>query len=131
TAPTTRIVSLTVTEGGYNINQSTGDFLLDTPAIAADLVDGARPATVFGLITEALRLRREAGTAPFTVMSCDNLQDNGRIAKRAILTFARAKDAELGDWIEQHTHFPNTMVDRITPVTTDDDRAEAARLTGL
>lgn len=131
TAPTTRIVSLTVTEGGYNINQSTGEFLLDTPSIAADLAKDARPGTVFGLITEALRLRREAGTASFTVMSCDNLQDNGHIAKRAILTFARAKDAELAHWIEQHTHFPNSMVDRITPVTTDDDRAEAAKLTGL
>ena len=130
TAPTTRIVSLTVTEGGYNINQSTGEFLLDTPAIAADLVDGARPGTVFGLITEALRLRREAGTASFTVMSCDNLQDNGRIAERAILTFARAKDADLAGWIEQHTRFPNSMVDRITPVTTDEDREEAAKLTG-
>ncbi|MCE7481179.1 mannitol dehydrogenase family protein [Microbacterium profundi] len=131
TAPTTRIVSLTVTEGGYNINQSTGAFLLDTPAVAADLVPGARPGTVFGLITEALRLRREAGTAAFTVMSCDNLQDNGRIAKRAILTFARAKDPELAAWIEQHTHFPNSMVDRITPVTTDEDRAETTALTGL
>ena len=131
TAPTTRIVSLTVTEGGYNINQSTGEFLLDTPAVALDLAPGARPGTVFGLITEALRLRRDAGTSPFTVMSCDNLQDNGRIAKRAILTYARAKDAELADWIEAHTRFPNSMVDRITPVTTEADRADAAELTGL
>lgn len=131
TAPTTRIVSLTVTEGGYNINQSTGEFLLDTPAVAADLVPGAQPGTVFGLITEALRLRRDIGTAPFTVMSCDNLQDNGRIARRAILTYAEAKDPELAEWISENTHFPNSMVDRITPVTTDEDRAEAQKITGL
>jgi len=131
TAPTTRIVSLTVTEGGYNINQSTGDFLLDTPEVAADLVADAVPATVFGLVVEALQRRRAAGTAPFTVMSCDNLQDNGRIARRAMLSFAEAKDAELAAWIAEHVYFPNSMVDRITPVTTDGDRAETATLTGL
>lgn len=131
TAPTTHIVSLTITEGGYNISQSTGEFLLDTPEVVADLADGAEPHTVFGLIVEALRRRRAAGTVPFTVMSCDNLQDNGKIARRAILTFAGAKDADLAAWIDDEVSFPCSMVDRITPATTDDDRAEAADLIGL
>ncbi|MGO1538678.1 MAG: mannitol dehydrogenase family protein [Leucobacter sp.] len=131
TAPTTKIVSFTVTEGGYNISQSTGEFLIDAPEIVADLAEMAEPRTVFGLVVEALRRRREAGTAPFTVMSCDNLQDNGRIAKRAILTFATRKDAELAQWIESEVRFPNSMVDRITPATTDEDRRETHELTGL
>lgn len=131
TTPTTRIVSLTVTEGGYNISQSTGEFLIDAPEIVADLADGAEPRTVFGLIVEALRRRREAGVAPFTVMSCDNLQDNGHVAKRTILAFATRKNPELAEWIEREVRFPNSMVDRITPATTDGDRAETAELTGL
>ncbi|UWF77771.1 mannitol dehydrogenase family protein [Microbacterium neungamense] len=131
TAPTTRIVSLTVTEGGYNINQATGEFLLTSPDVAADLEDGAEPRTVFGLIVEALRRRRDAGAPAFTVMSCDNLQDNGRIARRAILTFAEAKDPELARWIDAQVRFPNSMVDRITPATTAEDVADTARLTGL
>ncbi|QGH69985.1 mannitol dehydrogenase family protein [Pseudactinotalea sp. HY158] len=123
--PAIRIVSLTVTEGGYNINQVTGEFMLDDPHVAHDLGSGL-PETVFGYITAALRLRRERGIRPFTVMSCDNLQDNGVVARRAILTFARAKDPELADWIGAHVAFPNSMVDRITPVTTDADRAALA-----
>jgi mannitol 2-dehydrogenase len=121
-APSTRIVSLTVTEGGYNIDHVTGRFVLDAPAIAADLADGAVPSTMFGFVTEALRLRRDAGVAPFTVMSCDNIQGNGDTAKQTITAFAAAKDQELGAWIEDNVAFPNSMVDRITPVTTDDDR---------
>ncbi|MBK0418363.1 mannitol dehydrogenase family protein [Leucobacter sp. CSA1] len=129
--PTTRIVSLTVTEGGYNINQSTGEFLIDAPDVVADLAEGAMPRTVFGLIVEALRRRREAGTTPFTVMSCDNLPDNGRVAHRSILAFAEAKDPELAAWIDAEVAFPNSMVDRITPATTDADRRSALELTGL
>lgn len=131
TAPSTRIVSLTVTEGGYNISQSTGEFLLDTPDVVADLLEGAEARTVFGLVTEALRRRRAEGVAPFTVMSCDNLQDNGEIAKRAILAFARAKDPELAGWIEREVAFPCSMVDRITPATTDGDREEVSQSIGL
>jgi mannitol 2-dehydrogenase len=121
--PTTRIVSLTVTEGGYNIDHVTGEFVLDAPAIAADLEGGVVPTTMFGFVTEALRRRRDAGIAPFTVMSCDNIQGNGDTAKQTITAFATAKDAELGAWIEANVEFPNSMVDRITPVTTDADRA--------
>ncbi|WIB68426.1 mannitol dehydrogenase family protein [Curtobacterium sp. MCBD17_035] len=122
-APTTRIVSLTVTEGGYNIDHVTGQFVLDAPAIAADLTPGATPTTMFGFITEALRRRHDGGIPPFTVMSCDNIQGNGDTARQTIVAFATAKDPELGAWIERHVSFPNSMVDRITPVTTDADRA--------
>ena len=120
----TRIVSLTVTEGGYNISPVTGEFDLANPAVVADLQPGAVPATTFGLVTEALRRRRDRGSGAFTVMSCDNIQENGEVARRAYTAFARARDPEQARWIEQECRFPNSMVDRITPVTTDADRSE-------
>lgn len=126
-----RIVSLTVTEGGYNINPVTGAFDLDNPAVRADLAQPEEPSTVFGIVVEALRRRREAGLAPFTVMSCDNLQDNGRVARRSFVAYARARDEDLAEWIEQNVAFPNSMVDRITPVTTDADRAAISADLGL
>jgi mannitol 2-dehydrogenase len=130
-APSTRIVSLTVTEGGYNISDITGEFNAANPDVVRDLAPGAVPRTTFGLITEALRRRRERGVVPFTVMSCDNLQGNGHLAKRAFTAFARLRDAELGDWVEREVRFPNCMVDRITPVTTDADRAEVTERFGI
>jgi mannitol 2-dehydrogenase len=130
-APGTRVVSLTVTEGGYNIDHVTGAFDLEHPDVAHDLADGAVPRTTFGLITEALRRRRERGIPPFTVMSCDNIQGNGEVAHRVFSAYAAAKDAELGAWIESSVAFPNSMVDRITPVTTDEDRAEVAERFGI
>lgn len=130
-SPQIRIVSLTITEGGYNIDRTTGDFLLDTPAVAADIKRLTAPTTAFGYITEALRRRRDAGIPPFTVMSCDNLPGNGHVAKQAITTFAQAVDADLATWIEEAVAFPNSMVDRITPVTTDADRAFVAETYGI
>jgi mannitol 2-dehydrogenase len=130
-APTTRIVSLTITEGGYNVSDVTGEFDAANPAVVSDLAPGAVPQTVFGLVTEALSRRKERGIAPFTVMSCDNLQDNGHRARLAFTTFARLRDAELADWIEREAHFPNCMVDRITPVTTDEDRAQIRERFGI
>ena len=123
-APSTRIVSLTITEGGYNISDITGEFDAANPDVVRDLEPDAVPRTVFGLVIEALRRRRSRGLAPFTVMSCDNLQDNGRLSQRVFTTFARLRDPDLGDWVEREVRFPNSMVDRITPVTTDADRAE-------
>jgi len=123
-APATRIISLTITEGGYNINDTTGEFDMANPDVLADLEPGAVPRTTFGLITEALSRRRKRGQAPFTVMSCDNLQDNGYRARRAFTAFARLRDPDLAAWVEREVRFPNSMVDRITPVTTDADRAE-------
>jgi mannitol 2-dehydrogenase len=126
----TRIVSLTVTEGGYSIDHVTGEF---DPAgdVARDLEPGTTPRTTFGFVTEALRRRRERGLAPFTVMSCDNLQGNGHLSRRVFTAFARLRDAELGAWVERQVEFPNSMVDRITPVTTDEDRAEVRERFGI
>jgi mannitol 2-dehydrogenase len=129
--PRTRIVSLTVTEGGYHVHPVTGAFDDRDPAIQADLVPGAVPATTFGLITEALVRRRARGIAPFTVLSCDNIQGNGSVARRMITAFASARDAELGEWMEDAVAFPNCMVDRITPVTADSDRTVLADRFGI
>jgi mannitol 2-dehydrogenase len=130
-APSTRIVSLTITEGGYNLNDITGEFDAANPDVIRDLAPGAVPRTTFGLITEALRRRREDGLVPFTVMSCDNLQGNGHLSRKVFTAFARLRDPELGDWVERETLFPTSMVDRITPVTTDADRAEVRERFGI
>jgi mannitol 2-dehydrogenase len=122
--PATRIVSLTITEGGYNIDHVTGAFEADDPDVVHDTAPETVPRTVFGLVTEALRRRRERGIPPFTVMSCDNIQGNGDVARRVFTAFARLMDAGFGDWVESSVAFPNSMVDRITPVTTDADRLE-------
>ena len=126
TDPATRIVSLTVTEGGYHKSASTGEFDDRDPAIQADIAAdaGTPPRTTFGYVVEALRRRRDDGTGPFTVMSCDNIQGNGHVAHAMITAYARRKDPELADWIEENVPFPNSMVDRITPRTTDEDREE-------
>jgi mannitol 2-dehydrogenase len=131
TDPATRIVSLTITEGGYLVNQSTGEFDPSDPSIRSDLEQDAVPSTAFGYITEALRRRRAAGTPPFTVMSCDNIQGNGEVAHKMIGAFARLKDPDLASWLEEHVSFPNSMVDRITPVTTDHDRSVLAEQFGI
>ena len=122
--PATRIVSLTITEGGYNFHPVTGKFDDTNPAVQADLAPGAVPATTFGLITEALVRRRSRDIDPFTVMSCDNIQGNGHMAQEVFTAFARLRDPELGEWVASNVRFPNSMVDRITPVTTDEDRAQ-------
>jgi mannitol 2-dehydrogenase len=124
TARSTRIVSLTITEGGYDLDNVTGEFDPASPGVIADLAPGAVPRTAFGLITEALRRRRDQGLAPFTVMSCDNLVGNGQLTRRVLTAFARLREPGLGDWVDREVRFPNSMVDRITPVTTDADRAE-------
>ena len=129
--PGTRIVSLTITEGGYLVHPVTGDFDADDPAIQKDLQAGSAPCTAFGFIAEALSRRRERGVPPFTVVSCDNIPGNGGVAHKMISAFARLKDPELADWLEREVSFPNSMVDRITPVTTEADRALLAERFGV
>ncbi|KAK7199694.1 Mannitol dehydrogenase-like protein [Novymonas esmeraldas] len=129
--PRIRIVSLTVTEGGYNIDETKDCFDLTNKAVQADLASPQLPHTTFGYIVEGLRLRRERKVEPFTVMSCDNLRHNGDVAKKAILGYAYARDPSLGKWIEQNVPFPNSMVDRITPATTPAMREHLNKLTGL
>jgi mannitol 2-dehydrogenase len=122
--PEIRIVSLTVTEGGYFINPATGQFDPSHPEIVADAANPRR--TAFGAIIAALRARRAAGLAPFTVMSCDNLPGNGHVTKDAVTGLARIMDAGLADWIAANVAFPNGMVDRITPATGPREREMAA-----
>ena len=130
-APATRIVSLTITEGGYNLNAVTGDFISSYPPVVADLRPGTVPRTVFGIVTEALARRRERGIPAFSVLSCDNIQGNGHVSQRAFTAFARLRDPGLADWMTRNVRFPNCMVDRITPQTTDDDRAELSSRFGI
>ncbi|MRX44020.1 mannitol dehydrogenase family protein [Agromyces kandeliae] len=119
----TRIVSLTITEGGYGVDDATGAFSPSDEATLADLAGGTTPRSVLGYLVTALARRRDAGTPPFTVMSCDNIQGNGRVARTAVLGFAERVDPDLAAWIASDVSFPNSMVDRITPVTTDETRA--------
>jgi mannitol 2-dehydrogenase len=118
---TTKIVSLTVTEGGYNIDEQTGVFDLENIDVKSDL-QSAIPQSIFGVVVEGLRRRRARGFGPLSVLSCDNVQGNGQVARTAFTTFARAHDPDLADWVEHEVSFPNTMVDRITPATTELDR---------
>ena len=129
--PGTRIVSLTITEGGYHVNPVTGGFDATDAGLQADLLPGAVPGTAFGLVTEALARRRERGVPAFTVMSCDNIPGNGDVARRMLTAFARLRDADLAEWVEREVPFPNSMVDRITPVTTDEDRERLAEQFGV
>ena len=123
TRPEIRIVSLTVTEGGYFINAATGAFDSGAPEIVADAQDPHR--TAFGAIIAALKARRAAGVPPFTVMSCDNLPGNGQVTRAAVTGLARLSDPALADWIAATVAFPNGMVDRITPATGPRERAMA------
>ncbi|WP_288336125.1 mannitol dehydrogenase family protein [uncultured Gordonia sp.] len=129
--PAVRIVSLTVTEGGYNFSAATGEFDADNPDIVADLTGNAAPTTVFGLVVEGLARRRERGVPSFTVMSCDNIAGNGHMAHSTFLAYARLRDPELAAWIDEHTRFPNSMVDRITPATPAELAGEVAERTGI
>jgi mannitol 2-dehydrogenase len=127
-APAIRIVSLTVTEGGYFIDPRGRGIDLAHPDLAHDIAAPARPRTVFGAIVAALALRRDGGHGPFTVLSCDNLQGNGTITRQVVVGLARRSDPALADWIESHVSFPNSMVDCIVPATGSGERALARTL---
>ncbi len=114
--PTIRIVSMTITEGGYFIDAS-GKFNPAHPAIAADGQNPATPKTVFGLIVAGLKVRKDKGIEPFTVMSCDNIPHNGVVTANAVVGTAKLSDPAFADWIKANVSFPNGMVDRITPAT--------------
>lgn len=129
--PAIRIVSLTITEGGYSFDRVTGDFDPNTPGVKEDLAGAPHPVSAFGFIVEGLKQRRERGIAPFTVQSCDNIQGNGDVAKKMIIEFAKLKDSEFASWISDNVVFPNSMVDRITPVTAPADIELAANELGV
>lgn len=116
--PAIRIVSMTVTEGGYYLDATTGEFDADHADIQHDARNPDRPHTVFGAIVAALRLRRDRNLQPFTALSCDNLQGNGAILRQCVVQLAQLSDVGLADWIDQNGAFPNSMVDCIVPATT-------------
>ena len=128
--PNTRIVSLTITEGGYNIDEKGNEFRLDNVDVVHDL-SGALPRTAFGFIVFALQARHKAGLKPFTVVSCDNLRSNGDTARRAIVSFARAVSPELAAWIDENGAFPNSMVDRIAPQVLAEEKERLNASSGI
>lgn len=119
--PDTKIVSLTITEGGYNFIPATGEFDFDNPDIQHELNHPDSPRTVYGFLSASLRKRRDAKLPPYTIMSCDNIEHNGDIIRKMLLSFVQRQDTALAQWIQNEVCFPNSMVDRITPVTTKED----------
>ncbi len=129
--PAIKIVSLTITEGGYFIDPASGLFDPTHPAIVADAQNPGAPKTVFGIILAGLRRRRDDGIVPFTVMSCDNIPHNGKVTYDGVVGLALLIDEDLAAWVSEHVAFPNAMVDRITPATTDRERAILAKEFGV
>ncbi|MGI6572248.1 MAG: mannitol dehydrogenase family protein [Fermentimonas sp.] len=119
--PNVKIITCTITEGGYNVDQTTGVFIFENDLVQFDLTKPAIPKTVFGFVAEGLRRRMKNGVGPVTFLTCDNLQHNGDTAKLVFTSFIEAQDKELGAWVAENVTFPNSMVDRITPATTPDD----------
>ena len=128
--PATRVVTLTITGNGYNLTAD-GAFCGDDPLVASELEDPGSPDTVFGYLVEALDRRRHAGVTPFTVLSCDNIPGNGAAARTMVVSFAELRDPALARWIAQNVAFPNSMVDRITPETTPEERDRIVRSFGV
>eukprot|EP00954_Amorphochlora_amoebiformis_P030756 1395169-Amorphochlora_amoeboformis.AAC.1 len=120
-SPDTRIASLTVTEKAYTVDDSTGDLDVKNTMIQHDLANPNVPITPVGYIVAGLKKRMDSGMAPYTVLSCDNLPMNGRLMERVVGQYAEIVDPQLANWIKEYTAFPSTMVDRITPSTTDAD----------
>ena len=129
--PQVAIVSMTITEKGYCVDPATGKLDKNNPLVVHDLANPESPQSALGYIIQALRLRRERDLPAFTVLSCDNVQENGHVAKAAILEFAQLADKELEDWIEANVTFPCTMVDRIVPAATEETLNEITELLGV
>ncbi|MBP0573431.1 mannitol dehydrogenase family protein, partial [Mycobacterium tuberculosis] len=124
------IVSITITEKGYCHNPATGKLNPDHPAIQHDIANPASPQSAAGVIVAALKRRRDRGVPAFTVMSCDNMPENGHVAHNVVTGLARAQDPALADWIEANVTFPSTMVDRIVPAVTPETLAKITDLLG-
>jgi mannitol 2-dehydrogenase len=120
--PDIKIITLTITEGGYNFDSATGEFLIQDAAVQADLKNPENPKTVFGYLTRALRRRMDRGLNGLTIQSCDNIPHNGDVLNRVLLAYVKAADQGMADWIKKNIAFPNSMVDRITPVITLKDK---------
>jgi len=131
TDPRVRIVSLTITEKGYCHDPATGKLDPQHADIVHDIAHPEAPISAPGLIVRALELRKSQGTPPFTIMSCDNLPANGATTARIVLGFANLRSTKLEAFVREHVAFPSTMIDRIVPATTDDDRKMVQSETGL
>ncbi|MDB1125847.1 mannitol dehydrogenase family protein [Vibrio algarum] len=129
--PQVAIVSMTITEKGYCSDPATGQLDKTNPLIVHDLANPTDPKSAIGYIVQALRLRRDRGLTPFTVMSCDNVQENGHVARAAVMGYVQLLDQDLAQWIESNVTFPCTMVDRIVPAATEDTLSEIAELLGV
>jgi len=129
--PEIRIVSLTITEGGYFIDDKTGGFYLKHPDIQYDIEHSDTPRTIFGILAASLEKRRASGLQPFTIMSCDNAPHNGCLTRQTLVGLAAAIDQELSDWIDSEVAFPNSMVDCITPATSDSERTKLQEIFGI
>ncbi|WP_336993763.1 fructuronate reductase [Lelliottia amnigena] len=129
--PQVAIVSLTITEKGYCIDPATGKLDTQNARILHDLENPTEPHSAPGILVEALHRRRERGLTPFTVLSCDNIPDNGHVVKNAVLGMAEKRSPELAKWIETHVSFPGTMVDRIVPAATEVSLAEITQELGV
>ncbi|SDR96318.1 mannitol 2-dehydrogenase [Polaribacter sp. KT25b] len=127
----TKIITLTITEGGYNYNEATKAFDFTNPLIHHDLENPEAPKTIFGYLTAALKLRKERGLAGFTLQSCDNIQGNGHMAKNMLLSYVEKAAPELVTWIAKNVSFPNAMVDRITPATSPSDITNLLETSGI
>ena len=125
------IVTLTITEGGYNMDKATNTFNVENEAVQHDLTHPHQPKTVFGFVAEGLRKRMAAGHEGLTILSCDNLQHNGHTTRKAFTSFIKAQDRELAQWVETHVTFPNSMVDRITPATLPEDVVRLTAKSGV
>lgn len=128
--PQIRIISLTITEGGYNLDSKTQEFDYGNEDILYDLGKPARPRTVFGYIASGLMRRMERNAGPITILSCDNLRHNGDVCKRSFHAFFQRADTELYHWVKENVSFPNSMVDRITPATLPEDVERLQELSG-
>ncbi|OHS94537.1 fructuronate reductase [Tritrichomonas foetus] len=130
--PSIKIISMTITEGGYNIDKETNEFSLSEPKVAADIENKAQhPNTVFGFVAAGLKRRMDNKAGPITILSCDNLQHNGNTCKKAFTSFFKAYDNQLFEWVQSNVTFPNAMVDRITPAVTPADIERLNKANGI
>jgi fructuronate reductase len=131
TDPEVAVVTLTITEKGYALHPATGELMFDQADIAHDLTSEGYPRSALGVLARALEIRRQDGSQPLTLVSCDNLPANGRRLGSALVQFASALDPELGRFVDAEIPCPETMVDRIVPATTDEDLQRTAEALGL
>lgn len=129
--PDVKIITLTITEGGYNYNEATGEFDFDNPLIKEDIAKPLQPKTIFGYLTQALKKRKDLQLKGLTLQSCDNIQGNGKMLKKMLLSFIKIAAPDLEAWVQKNVSFPNSMVDRITPVTLSQDIENLKKNSGI